>query len=724
MPGHRNWTVLWKTVTRVETGKIIPWIALRNTIGVTAPLIAGVLLGQVSAGLVMGMGALNVSFSDGKDPYQQRALRMLQASVFCGLAVIIGASTGRTPVTATLVAACWAFASGMMVALGSTPADIGTVSLVVLVVFAAQPMTPRTAALSGLMALAGGLFQTLLSVMSWLHSRYEPERRALAQVFAGLKQMIVSHVDADVSPPVTAQTNEAGQALQSLTRDYSLESEVYLSLLTQAERARLSILAIKRLRARMRRESMVEGPEVLDRILTLSAHICGEVRRLLVHEVLSIHVGAQLDLLQAMAKVIPVSNDDGPASSMARDARFQAAALAGQLRSAVSLASHSIGPGQGAFQRQEARKPLALQLTSALAVLHANLSLRSPAFRHALRLACCVGLGVALGRGAGLVRPYWIPMTIAIVLKPDFTTTFSRGVLRLAGTYAGLLIATGLFHIIHPDEATQVALLAVFIFLCRCFGPANYGILTTAVSGLVVLLIALTGVAPQPVIGARALNTTIGGLMALIAYTVWPTWESTQLPEAMAALLDAYRQYVRELTRVYAVCGAGSNPGEPQDEQVQLQALRLQARLARSNMEASVERYRAEPGASAGELKRIMSMLASSHRFVHACMSLEAELTANPLRTIPPGFCAFFDYVDRTLDLLARTLRGARPAESDFPGLREIHTQLLQSGGSAFALLSTETDRITNSLNTLHEQIGAWTTPSLPPEGVQKTSRK
>ena len=31
------------------------------------------LSGQVSAGLVMGTGALNVSFSDGKDPYQQRA---------------------------------------------------------------------------------------------------------------------------------------------------------------------------------------------------------------------------------------------------------------------------------------------------------------------------------------------------------------------------------------------------------------------------------------------------------------------------------------------------------------------------------------------------------------------------------------------------------------------------------------------------------------------------
>ena len=108
--------VLWKTVVRVETGKIVPWIALRNTFGVVLPLALGVHYGQVPAGIVMGLGALNVSFSDGKDPYQQRARRMLLASFFCGVALAIGSVTGRDPIASTLVAACWAFGAGMMVA--------------------------------------------------------------------------------------------------------------------------------------------------------------------------------------------------------------------------------------------------------------------------------------------------------------------------------------------------------------------------------------------------------------------------------------------------------------------------------------------------------------------------------------------------------------------------------------------------------------------------------
>ena len=688
-----NWSVLWKTVTRVESNKIIPWIALRNTLGVAVPLVLGLVYGQLSAGLIACTGALNVAFSDGKDPYQQRAWRMLLASLFCGVAVIVGSATGRDPVAATLIAAGWALAAGMMVALGSTPGDLGTVSLVVLVVFAAQPMSPHKALLSGLLAFAGGVFQTLLSVASWFHRRYEPERRALGQLYEGLQQMIESHVDASEAPPATSQSSEAGKALATLSRDYSLEGERYRSLLNQAERARLSILAIKRLRARMRREGVPEAPEVLDRALSVAAHICGEVGRLLLREVASIHVEAPLMELPALAKSLHDSDD----------ARFQVAALAGQLRSSVSLATHATGAGQRDFERQEAKKPWTLRLSSSLAILRANLSLHSPAFRHALRLAVCIGAGVALGRGMGLVRPYWIPMTIAIVLKPDFSSTFSRGALRAAGTYAGLIVATGLFHVISPTRGEQIALLAAFTFLCRCFGPANYGILTAAVSGLVVLLIALTGVAPQPVIAARALNSTLGGLLALAAYTVWPTWERTQLNDAMAALLEAYRKYFCALVHAYL----GDSP--PQSRPVaELESRRMDARLARTDMEASVERYRAEPGASAERLDQVMSMLASSHRFAHAAMSLEADLAANRGRAIPEGFRGFFDQVDRMLELLAATLRRTHAPDTEFPELRAAHTLLLDTGGSPFTLLATETDRITNSLNTLREQVAKW----------------
>jgi len=201
------------------------------------------------------------------------------------------------------------------------------------------------------------------------------------------------------------------------------------------------------------------------------------------------------------------------------------------------------------FRKSVREMVLTYPLLGTVATLGANFSLRSAACRHAVRLAVCVAAGDAVGRGFGLNRSYWLPMTIAIVLKPDFTATFSRGVLRLAGTFVGLVFATALFHVLPGSAMAQVAAIGVLLYLLRWLGPANYGILVVAVTALIVFLIGLTGAAPHGLVVARGLNTAIGGAIALLVYWVWPTWERSQAPELMAQMLDAYRDYFRGLKR-------------------------------------------------------------------------------------------------------------------------------------------------------------------------------
>src|SRR5450631_2683715 len=92
------------------------------------------------------------------------------------------------------------------------------------------------------------------------------------------------------------------------------------------------------------------------------------------------------------------------------------------------------------------------------------------------------------------------------------------------------------------------------MFSVRCWGPANYGIFVTAVTALVVTLISLAGMTnafPGDVMAARAVNTVVGGVIALLAYVVWPTWERTQISETIALMLDAYRNYFRVLREGY-----------------------------------------------------------------------------------------------------------------------------------------------------------------------------
>ena len=692
-----TWVTFWQTVIRFQKEKLNFWLAVRNTVGIVLPLIAGVELGVIPGGLAMATGALNVSFSDGQEPYPQRSRRMLSASALVGFAVFCGAISGHRNAAAVVVSAGWAFATGMLVALSTTAADLGAVSLVTLVVYMAVPQNVERAVYGGLLAMAGGLLQTALALAFWPLRKYVHERWTLADLFAELARMAETPIRATDAPPATRHATAAHVALASLVEDYSVEVERYRLLLSQAERMRLALMMLGRIRIRLERESASEV-EMLDRYFRIGARALSTLAQCVrAGEPASADAESFAQLEQIAEKLRGQDPSRPPEiGAMLRDARFQMDALTGQLRSATELAGHASLEGFEEFERREASKPWRLRMGGTFATLRANLTLQSAACRHAIRLAVCVAIGTAVARGFELRRSYWAPMTIAIVLKPDFTATFSRGVLRLAGTLVGLVCATVLFHILSPSHFTEIGLIALSMFFLRYLGPANYGLLVIGVTALVVLLISMTGVAPQPVMAARGLNTAVGGAIALLAYWLWPTWERTQVGESIAKMLDAYRNSFHAIRLSYEY------PKESFERQ--RDRARMPARLARSNVLASVDRLTAEPGTSPETVSALSEILATSHRLIHAIMALEAGLYTSSPAPARAAFQPFANDVELTLYYLASALRGSPVLRDSLPDLREAHHALIQSGDGhveRYALVNTETDRITNSLNTL-----------------------
>jgi len=698
---------LWGILTRIDRSKINVWQALRNTAGVVAPLMVGYALGMPRGGLAMASGALNVSYSDGSDPYALRARRMLASTVWCSIAVLLGGLTAHSDVFALVVATFWAFTAGMLVSLGTTAADVGVISTVVLLVYSAQALSPLQALQAAGLALSGGLLQIGLSVALWPVRRYEPERRSLAAVYFELARIAMRASEATAAPLGTREIAQAHDALSNLTTDLSLSALRYRSLLSQAERIRLSLTTLARLRSRLMRENPSHAAIApLDQYRSNAAYVLNAIAR-------SLETGKEIKLdADRLALGVALTEQTGRliaegeqsfSNAVVRDIKFQVDALGGQLRAAMDLAGNTTVIGEAEFEKHEASLPLWLRFTSRIATLRANLNLNSVAFRHAIRLAVCVAFGDALGRVLHPTRAYWIPMTIVLVLKPEFAVTFSRGVLRIFGTLLGLLLATALFHFLPILTATQIALIGVLTFLLRWIGPANYGIFGVTISALIVLLIALTGVAPKEVIVARGLNTIIGGAFALLAYVVWPTWERNRLPDLFAALLDAYRNSFLSISRKLIDPAASSVRERERTRQA--------ARIARSNLEASLERLAAEPGVTAEQMAQANAMLASSHRFAHAMIALEAGIPQNPTLVPEPEFKMFCDAVTKTLELLSAGVKGQRVAEREFPDLRAAYMRLTQASDAQRhrnSFVYTETDRMTNSLNTLREQILAW----------------
>jgi len=703
----QKWNAFWATVKQFEAGKMNPWMGFRNAIGVALPLVAGLAAGQPVAGALMSTGALNVCFSDASDPYGTRARRMLASCFLCAFSITVGALSGNNTIAAVTLTAIWGITAGMMVAVGTTQADLGTVSLVSLVVFHARPMNLEDAFLAGLLALGGGLLQTGLALLLWPVRRYEPERKELAKLYTELAAIPKAPVDGLEAPRASSQITAARQALSAVARQHTLEGDRCVSMLNQAERIRLSLLTLARLKVRLDRdESGRAGAAVTENVLALAARLLEAISAVLsggqtVDPAWTAEMEALLEKLTAEKSAA----QHAFLAAVLDSARFQIDALAGQLRAVVQLAEYSTEQGAAEVTRVDHAKPWNLRLAGSMAVLRSNLNLDSAAFRHAIRLAVCVALGEAIGRSLSWQRTYWLPMTVAIVLKPDFTATFSRGILRTAGTISGLFFATLIFHLLPAGLGAEILMVAALTFVLRWAGPANYGILTAAVSALVVMLIAVSGIAPKDVIVARGINTLAGGSLALAAYILWPTWQQRQIREVVALMLDAYREYFRRVSQVYLQPALRDEDG--------LDASRTEARLTRSNVEASIDRMSVEPGVTQEMMAAWNAMLASSHGLINAVMALEAALPESEVCPPPDSFRAYCHDVEISLHSIAAALRGSKILARALPDLREGYRKMIASAdfsSGRMALVAMETDRLTNRLNTLAEQVLKWVT--------------
>ena len=687
----------------MNTASMEPLVGFRNAIGVAVPLALGVAFGNPTAGCAVGLGALQVSYSDSPGPYRQRARRMLTASALCSLAVVAGGLAVRNPVAAGALILLWGFVAGLVVCLGETAENLGVISLVTLIIYAVQPLTGSQAIIGGLLALGGGLLQTGLALLNWGIHNYAPERRELSALYLQLSSATITPASSE-SPPASREFTAARQTLAALAHDRSLQAERYWSLLNQAERIRLTLLALRRLRKRLEREAGGQRAfHSIEQFLSAAAIILADVSEAIDRHA-SLSSGHQLLALEALVEQVRQEHarESVPfLAALQNDARFQMDALTGQLCAALRTSTEATPAQIEEFVTRDAARPWHSKFMGSVAKLRANLSLHSSALRHALRLTVCLSLGEAIAHLLHNPRSYWLAMTIVLVLKQEFSATFRRGVLRIAGTILGLIFATAVFHILPHGIGFEVLLAGVLVFVLRWVGAGNYGVFTIAMSALVVTLLAIAGVPPMNVMLPRAEMTFLGGVIALATYMLWPTREGDQAPEMLARLVEAYRKYFDALAR-------GRLAGQKTTES-ELGHIRMAARLARSNMEASFERLLAEPGPNPDEISLLAALLANSHRFVRAIMAIEVvSPEAAPAR---PEFRVFASDVSFTLDALVRLLRGEHNALHDRPDLREDHHRIVsseQSNTSRYALINEETDRMTNSLNTLAEQIEAW----------------
>ncbi|MEE6126255.1 FUSC family membrane protein [Chryseobacterium arthrosphaerae] len=164
-------------------------------------------------------------------------------------------------------------------------------------------------------------------------------------------------------------------------------------------------------------------------------------------------------------------------------------------------------------------------------VLRNNISLSSSHFRHAIRITTALLLGYLFSMFdfLGLGHTYWILITITAILKPAYSITKQRNLLRLYGTITGATIAYIILHFIHIN-GVLFAILLISMIMCFSFLKGRYFWAVLFMTIYVFLSFNFLNPGKVNIIFKdRVLDTAIAGIIAFaVSYIVLPVWEHTQ----------------------------------------------------------------------------------------------------------------------------------------------------------------------------------------------------
>jgi uncharacterized membrane protein YccC len=532
--------------------------------------------------------------------------------------------------------------------------------------------SPTAACIVAASFIGGAAWATLLTMVIWRIHPFLPARRAVAEVYRKLSELIGDLHALVQAPWITDSDWEAHARIhRGATRD-------------AIEAARTAVLDTVRARgaASNRAAQAIIRLETADQIfgglIALSDLLehASSAERSIAERVLR----RTRPLLRTLGRVVITDDPDAyrridrAIDSIAVDmARLPADAplrsVIDRITERLHIAQTLAVPANFAPGTDPDGRPLPLP-QRLMGPLRANLDWKSPALRHALRTAVTAAFPLAFTMFWFTPYDHWLTITVVATMQPYFSLTYTRAIERIVGTALGGVIAAavGLACTSPIAIAAAMFVLSILAFAIRA---VSLGLFMMALTPLIVLLVE-TG---APATGewliafARAAFTAIGGLVAVVAnFLLWPSWEpDLVLPEVKNAI-GAHATYAEAVFST--LLGKA--------DVTHLDQARRAAGLASNGLEALITRALLEPGKQQhAALEAAMAIDAALRRcagrlatFQHD-PTIAARVPADTLRI-------WRDWIARSLRLLASgsTALSLRPDDAGSDALARIARQI------------------------------------------------
>jgi len=677
------------------------WTLLRPVVGaITAlPVVVvfglGLVLGSPRAAISMALGANLIAIvSLVGAPRLPLRIALIDAGAM-GLSVFTGSVTGPYPWLhgAVLIPLC--FATGMLVVFGQTQATVGTQAIIAYLVIGRFSEAPFASFHTALFVIAGALIEVLALIVLRLPPSLHYQRSRLADSFDALAELAVRDPHRSTID-VAAALDDSERTLSASSLFGRTDARELRAALDQARRIRRELSTIAGLRARLATEGNLRAEMTIDACLEQAAAALTAIASALRHpgqpmawqSAAAAYRGSVTLLEQAFGR------DDSMHGLGAKHCIAGLSAIGGQIRAAGKLVDTAGSAGQRALWRPSIAIPPIPEpgrLRRDVEIMLENLQSDSPAFRHAVRLAVAVPVSAVLASWLSLPRGFWVPYAVAVILKPDYSTLFGRGVGRIIGTLLGATLAAVLVSGLHPDLVLTTVLVALTAWAAYSTWVASFSVGTGFVTALVLILLSTS--LPNPVSTAtdRLIDVMFGGAIAAAAYLVWPTSPRAAVGQAQSDLFAALRSYLDLIFDVVE--------GKP----ITRASISLRSRanrLAWAKAEAAVGRSIQEPSSTRIDPSEGRGLLAAALRIARASHALRTE--AEQGTTIPA-----FDELDALRGGLLEALAALVNCFADrppgpVPDLRQLYRAMEQSVGEIVMPRSIELhlDELVNATNT------------------------
>jgi len=276
-----------------------------------------------------------------------------------------------------------------------------------------------------------------------------------------------------------------------------------------------------------------------------------------------------------------------------------------------------------------------------------NFNFKSPILKHSLRLAIIVVVGFLIGNIFSMQNPYWILITIVVIMRPSYGLTKERSVNRVIGTLIGAAVATTII-LITQNIVVYGVIAIISLPLAFSLIQSNYRNAAIFITLNVIFVYAVMDPNILSVIKFRILDTLIGALLAFGAtYFLWPAWQFQSIQQYFKDTIKTNCDFLQQINTYYHKKG---------EVPTVYKLSRKEAFLAIGNLNAAFQRMNQDPKSKQKEFSVIYELITLNNTFLSSLTALGMFIRNNKTTIVPSQFDVIVNHIIANLKLSIQLL--------------------------------------------------------------------